>query len=333
MRKHVSISKILAILAVLGALLVTGCSSNLAEKNDLAGKNNAVEKNEATAVTFTDDLGREVTVENPERVAALIGSFAEMWQLAGGDICATADDAWEDMGLTLAEDTVNLGQTKSINVEKLFEAEPDFIIASANTRVDVEIQDTLEATQIPTAYFEVSGFDDYLRVLKIFTDITGREDLYQKNGLEIQDQIDDVIAKSKERLQGQEGPSVLFLRVSATAVYAKNSHDSVLGEMLKALGCRNIADADESLLENVTLEHVLQMNPDYIFTVQIGGDPEGVQKHLDSLFAEDSAWATLTAVKEGRWYHMDKRLYNFKPNARWGEAYEGLEEILEEKRR
>ena len=310
--------KYIAVLMTVLMLLVSGCSQEKAENPETQDE----------MFQFTDDLGREVSVNRPERVAALIGSFAEIWQLAGGEICATADDAWEDMGLTLAEDTVNLGQTKSISVEKLFEAEPDFIIASANTRVNVELLDTLEATGVPTAYFEVSGFDDYLRVLKIFTEITGREDLYQENGLVIQEQIDAVIAKSEERLQGQEGPSVLFLRVSATAIYAKNSYDSVLGEMLKALGCRNIADDEESLLENVSLEHVLQMDPDYIFTVQLGGDPEGVQKHLDSLFSEDSAWATLTAVKEGRWYHMDKRLYNLKPNARWGEAYEGLEEIL-----
>ena len=312
--------KLIAILMLLIMIFVPGCGQKADEKEKVQEKEEAV--------TFTDDLGREVTVKNPKRVAALIGSFAEIWQLAGGDVCATADDAWEDMGLTLEEGTINLGKTKSISVEKLFEADPDFIIASANTRVNVELMDTLESTGVPTAYFEVSGFDDYLRVLKLFTKITGREDLYQTNGLEVQTQIEDVIAKSKERLLDKEGPSVLFLRVSATAIYAKNSYDSVLGEMLKALGCRNIADEEDSLLENVSLEYILQMDPDYIFTVQLGGNPEGVKEHLDNLFAEDSAWATLTAVKEGRWYHMDKRLYNLKPNARWGEAYEGLEEIL-----
>ena len=35
-------------------------------------------------VTFTDDLGRTVTVDQPERVAALLGSFAQIWMLAGG---------------------------------------------------------------------------------------------------------------------------------------------------------------------------------------------------------------------------------------------------------
>ena len=36
--------------------------------------------------SFTDDLGREVTVESHERVAALLGSYADMWILAGGEV-------------------------------------------------------------------------------------------------------------------------------------------------------------------------------------------------------------------------------------------------------
>ena len=42
-----------------------------------------------TAVTFTDDLGRTVTVDNPQRVACLLGSFAEVWMNAGGTVIAT----------------------------------------------------------------------------------------------------------------------------------------------------------------------------------------------------------------------------------------------------
>lgn len=33
--------------------------------------------------TFTDDLGREVSVSSCERTAALLGSYADMWILAG----------------------------------------------------------------------------------------------------------------------------------------------------------------------------------------------------------------------------------------------------------
>ena len=77
-----------------------------------------LENVEDTAVTFTDDLGREVTVNNPQRVAVLLGSFADMWVLAGGEVIASPDDAWEDFHLDMPETAVNLGHTKELNMEK-----------------------------------------------------------------------------------------------------------------------------------------------------------------------------------------------------------------------
>lgn len=278
--------------------------------------------------TFTDALGREVTVDEPERVAALIGSFADVWYQAGGVVCASAEDAWDDFEFTMPEDAINLGMTKEPSLEKLLEAQPDFIIASSKTRANMKMLDTLNATGIPTAYFEINVFDDYLDMLKLCTEITGRDDLYEENGLKVQEQIEAVLKKSAERVAEKGAPKVLVLVASASSIRAKNSETGVLGVMLSDLGCVNIADSDTNLLENLNVEHILKEDPDYIFTVQSGGDTEGTKKALDELFGENSAWSKLTAVKEDRVYHMDKRLYNIKPNARWGEAYENLEEIL-----
>ena len=282
----------------------------------------------AEGVTFTDDLGRTVSVEQPQRVAALLGSFAQIWMLAGGEVCATADDAWDDLALNLSADTVNLGGTKALNLELLLAARPDFILASANTRQNLEWQDTLEATGIPVAYFDVSDFDDYLRLLKLCTMITGRSDLYESHGTAVQAQIDAVLAQSRQRLEQSEPPTVLCMRASASSITVKNSQDNVLGEMLHSLGCVNIADSDESLLEQLSIERILQADPDYIFFVQRGDDDAGTQAHIRQLLEGDPAWGQLTAVKEGRVHFMDKTLYNLKPNHRWGEAYEKLEAIL-----
>ena len=284
---------------------------------------------EAKEITFIDDLGREVTVNEPQRVAPLLGSYADIWDLAGGEIVATADDAWDDFDLQLSEDTINLGMTKEISLEKLFEADPDFVIASTNTKGNLELMDTLEMAQIPVAYFDVSDFDDYLRVLEICTQITGREELYKQNGLDIQQRIENVKAEFQAHV-GKEGkvPTVLCLRASSTLIAAKNSKGNVLGAMLKGIGCENIADNEESLIETLSMEQIMIQDPDYIFIAQFGDDAEGVKANLDNFINENPAWSGLTAVKEGRVYLMEKALYTLKPNDRWAEAYEGLEEIL-----
>ncbi len=280
--------------------------------------------------TFEDDLGRSVSVEQPERVACLLGSFAQIWQLAGGEVCATADDAWDDLALELPEDTVNLGNTKQLSMELLLESQPDFIIASTNTRQNVEWQELLDSTGIPTAYFDVANFNDYLRLLKLSTSITGRDDLYEKYGSEVEKEINAVLEQSKHRLEGREAPTVLSMRASASSITVKNSQDNVLGEMLRSLGCVNIADSNSMLLENLSLEYILESDPDYIFFVQRGDDEEGMKAYVQEMLMSHPLWSQLRAVKEERVYFMEKNLYNLKPNHRWGEAYEKLEAILSE---
>ena len=315
------------LLLLMAVLLCTGCQQEV--KEPVSGQEIVEEQPETQGYTFTDALGREVTVENPKRVAALLGSYADIWYLAGGEVIASADDAWDDFDLPLPEDAVNLGMTKELSLEKLFEANPDFVLASSNTKGNVEWLETLESAGITVAYFEVNDFSDYLNFLKICTDITGRSDLYEKNGLAIAEQIEEVIRCSEGRIaQKGEAPTILSLRASSTFIRAKNSKDNVLGEMLASLGCVNIADHEESLLENLSIEQIILQDPDYIFFIQQGDNEEGTKENINSFIAENPAWSELTAVKEGRVYLLEKELYALKPNDRWAEALENLERIL-----
>ncbi len=279
---------------------------------------------------FTDDLGRTVTVESYERTAVLLGSFADVWTLAGGEVCASAADTWEDFDLALPETTVNLGSLKTLSLEGLFAAEPDFVIAGTRSHKDAAWLETLDAAGITAAYFDVISFDDYLEMLKICTDITGRDDLYEKHGTDVRETVEKTIVSAEKRVAEEGAPTVLLLRAAASGVKAKGSEGTVLGEMLADLGCVNIADNDENLLENLSLESILAAGPDRIFVVPMGGGADETREIVESMFEENPAWRELTAVKEGRVHYMDKRLYNLKPNARWGEAYEKLEAILAE---
>ena len=98
------------------------------------------------------------------------------------------------------------------SAEALLAAQPDFIIASAKTAADVDLMPTLEDAGIPTAYFDVSTFEDYREMLEICTRITGREDLYQQHGVEVGEQVQATI----DSAAGKQGPTVLYLRASGS---------------------------------------------------------------------------------------------------------------------
>ena len=279
-------------------------------------------------VTFTDALGREVSVpKEPERVAALIGSFADVWLLAGGSLCAAAEDAWLDFELDLPE-AVNIGGAHSPNLELIFSANPDFVIASASTSSNVEMKETLEAAGITVAYFDVDDFEDYLAMLDVCTDITGRKDLYEKNGLEVQTRIEEIKRDMEEQSLPEERRKVLLLRAHSGSVKAKGSEGTILGEMLADLGCINIADSDASMLETLSVESIIRQEPYRIFVVTMGNDSQKALDNLYKMMDENPAWGSLVAVAEGRIYLMDRRLFHNKPNADWAVAYEKLSEIL-----
>src|SRR5699024_11989573 len=89
--------------AALCLLLLAGCGAASSGPASSAGGASAAATAPAdsgAACTFTDDLGREVTLEAaPRRVAALTGSYADIWCTAGGrdTLVASASDAWTDL--------------------------------------------------------------------------------------------------------------------------------------------------------------------------------------------------------------------------------------------
>lgn len=322
--------------ALCAALLLAGCGAQTAVEStstapaataETSAESTATpEATDGTTLTFTDDLDREVTVPvQPQRVAVLLGSYADVWCLAGGQdtLVAAADDAWTDFDLNLGDEVANLGSLMELNLEELIAAQPDLVIASSNTTSNVELLPSLEDLGVPVIYFGVNSFNNYLEMLDVCTQITGQTQNYQTYGLDVQAQVE----KAKEQDDGS-APTVLLLRSASTSCKVKNSKGTVLGEILADLGAVNIADSDTSLLEDLSMERIIADDPDYIFVVFQGSDQDAAQKTLDAALTSNPAWDTLSAVQNGNFYLMEKELYHLKPNARWGEAYQKVADIL-----
>ena len=96
------------------------------------------------------------------------------------------------------------------------------------------------------------------------------------------------------------------------------------GAMLADLGVNNLADENRSLLKDFSLEAVIEMDPDFIFVIPMGNDTEAAMRNLEEATAANPAWASLSAVQNGRYITLDPTLYLAKPNAQWDAAYQGL---------
>ncbi len=276
--------------------------------------------------TFLDDTGAEVFVpEKPERVAVLLSSLADLWITAGGTVDITVGETVERGFVSEAVILVDAGAGKTIDVEGLIAAQPDFVLYSADLSGQLECADTLRAAGIPAAGFRVETFEDYLRVLKLCTDLLGTPENYEQYGTVLETQIGGLIALANAR---EDQPDILFVRAGSSAKYtkAKTAENHFVCTMLKDLGTCNIAEKAPILLDGLSIEEILLSDPDFILFTTMGDEGAG-QAYMESLLS-DPVWQTLTAVKEGRVYQLPKELFQYKPNARWGEAYAYLIELL-----
>lgn len=275
-----------------------------------------------TGITFTDSMDRTVTVSDPQRVGICSGSLAECWQLAGGEISATTRDAVTERNLELPENYIDLGSLKEPSLEAILAADLDFLILMSSLPNHRAMAETLDKTGIAYAYFDVENFADYLELMKVLTDITGRADLYEANAASLQPQIEAAIASGKR----EDAPTVLILRTSSSKVKALDI-SFMVGGMLEEFGCVNIADSENGMLSDLSIEAIVAEDPDYIFVTCMGDLEEG-QAQLEASLTSNPIWNTLQAVQNGRVFFLDKELFHNKPNARWGESYEILAELL-----
>lgn len=315
-RKFISI---LSLCLIIG-LLLAGCGNG--------GNAQQAEQPGEGAYTFTDALGQEITVDNPQRVVALMGSFAEIWVLAGGQdtLVGVTDDAFDGRDFISADDVAVVGKFQSPNTEEILALEPDLVLLSAETTgtdSHVALKDALSSAGITAAYFSVTHFEDYLAMLKTCSEITGNTDAYQTNGLDVQKNIESIIADNKLETE----PSVLLMITYSGGIRPQRS-DSMTGKMLADLGCHNIIDDTPSLLKDFSVENIIEADPDYIFVIPMGNDDAAAEKNLKENVESNPAWSSLTAVQNNHYILLPKDKFLYKPNARWAESYAYLADLL-----
>lgn len=283
----------------------------------------------AQAVTFTDALGQKITVDNPQRVVTLMGSFAEIWLLAGGGntLVGTAVDTTDHRDLGIPEHVMSAGTYQSPNMEQFLSLNPDLVILSSDTvrtGSHVALKDSLAAAGIPAAYFKVTHFEDYLDMLRICTQITGDAQAYEKNGAAVQAQIDQILSESAM----QDGPSVLLMITYSGGIRPQGA-DTMTGRMLAQLGWRNILNDYPSLLKDSSIEKVIEIDPDYILVIPMGNDEEALKRNLEKSVESNPAWNGLSAVINDRYLLLPGEKFVYKPNARWAESYAYLSGLLD----
>lgn len=256
--------------------------------------------------------------KNPQNVVGLSKSVSQMWLLSGGKLVGTTDDSFE---LENIGNAISVGTLTTTNLEAIVSLNPDFAILTLDIPVHKKIAENLQNLGIKTYIVDVKKFDDYKKVMKDFTDLTGRKDLYQKNVLDVENQIEKIVEKNHQK---NKGKTYFFFRVSSTKNKVLKNHFG--NEIFTNLGLTSVVK-NENSLDELSMEAILNENPDYIFVVAQGNQKKADEAFYNA-FEKNPVWKELKAVKNKNVFMLPKELFNYKPNENWANAYQYVVDLI-----
>ncbi len=321
MKKKMVQKGLVVILILSLGFMISACKTGLTNEKDNPQQGAECED----YYVFRDDIGELITLHSkPQKVAVLFSSYADVWICAGGEVAVTVGETIERGFVDENVILVDKGAGKTIDMECLIASQPDFVICSADIPAQVDVAKILNENGIPAACFRVDAFSDYQNMLKICTDITENQEAYQKNAQEVLKKIETIF----ESVPDEEEKNILFIRAGAStsSTKAKTAKDNFVCMMLKELGTNNIAEEAPVLLDGLSIEEILIKNPEHIFISTMGEETAAIQNMM-TVFSQPE-WQELEAVKEGRYTFLPKEMFQYKPNARWAEAYQYLMDVL-----
>lgn len=287
------------------------------------------------AVTFTDGSGNgAITVKkNPQKTVNLYSSFTTLWYEAGGTVIgciggSSATTLYKDyIGRDITADSgvttvATSAAGKKWDVETILALKPDLIICSTAMSGYSTIQAPAAAANIPVVVMEYNDFSDYLKWFKVCCNLTGNADLWDSVAMAALDEVVDVLMSCPE----ENNPTVFSMFSGSDALEA-NTSNTVVGGMITAMNATNIVDTWENTTAaerlDINLETVYAANPD-IIVIQCHAGVDAAKELVEKLYGSNPVWQSLTAVKEGRVYYLEKNLFHNKPNSRFAEAYTTL---------
>jgi iron complex transport system substrate-binding protein len=276
--------KLLGFLVVLLSLLVSmtiGCQA------------------EFTPGTYTDDMGREVAInEVPQRIVSHVPSITEMlFALGVGERVVGVSDYCDYP--EAAESKTSVGNYFNPSLENTVALEPDLVLTDGHSESVIQL-DELEP---PINYMVIDprDIDGVFKDLELLGKVTGSEGAAEALIESMQDSIANVLAL----VEGAPRPRVLFIIDATDLAFPWTAgQGSFVDAFITMAGGENIAAQTESAWVQLSIEEIVNADPEIIILPAKHGtaftSPETLIEH--------PVWQGTTAVKEGKIFIIDDDL-------------------------
>ncbi|SHO47096.1 iron-siderophore ABC transporter substrate-binding protein [Anaerocolumna xylanovorans] len=298
---------IVAVMAIT-AIIFTGCSK-ANDNTQTSGNTEATKAAETTPAkeeeetvypfTYTDGEGREITIEKqPTKVAI---SYLPHWESlillgvmpAGTTSAAHYAKTWDAFQGYDLSSVVDLGDA-DINLELLAQLEPDIILQQSYNKESVENLEKIA----PVVVFGPQVKMDWRYSLREIGKVVGKAQKAEEVIAETDQKLADARVKLQEKYNGK---TVMLMSLMGEdkyyCAYRPDLYDSETGLGLKVP--EGFTTSEQ--YEQVSMEALAEMNPDYLFVNVFDGD----EAYLEELNNNNTVWKSLKASKEGHVYRLD----------------------------
>lgn len=268
-------------------------------------------------LTFTDGLGREVTLAAPaQRVVSLAPSNTEiLFAVGAGDQVVGRDEFSDYPAEALNIDSVG-GSMGEYSAEAIVALEPDLVLAAEiNTP---ELVSQLEGLGLTVYYLSnPTTLEEMYTNLEIVGDLTGHD------ATELVDSLKARVAAVDEKIAPISSRPSVFYEIDASDptkpwTYGPGTFGTLL---IERAGGYNIGSEATDPYPQLSLEQIVVANPSFILLGDSmwGVTPESV--------LEREGWSTIFAVQNNQIFPIDDNLIS-RPGPRLVDGLEAIAKIL-----
>lgn len=243
-------------------------------------------------------MGETKITGTPERIIVLDLAYVDSLVILGLSPIGIADSGDSslliDPILKQVEGYTSVGAPNQPDLEKIRSLKPDLIVADMIHHEGI-YSELINISPTIVLSGSNAGHQDILDGFSIVAQAVGKGDQVQK----VMDGHFEKIGEIASKIPPDESRYAMSLVVSDQEVYA----DFTIGALLDTIGLRNVF-AKESTNTPVSLDEIVEMNPDILFVIKGSGG----QNVVDG-WKNDSRWQSIHAVQNGAVYEVEFNLW------------------------
>lgn len=254
---------------------------------------------EAAAITYTDKMGRVVTVPVPVKRAIFFQSYEFIpalgtWdKVVGISRYAYDNDLIKATRHDIERSILSVGTDNDVNMESLLKLKPDIVIISSSKP---EIVRFIEKHGLNVIVICPESLAELYDVMRLCGMLFGREEKMDRAISEM-DKIFSMISKRVSKVPPDQKQKTLLIGGKPTSVACGVG---INNKMFQMMGGINSAGGIRQKNADVSMEHIIVWNPDIIF---IDGSHAG---YTAQDILHNPQWRYIKAIKEGRVYKKPK---------------------------